>query len=373
MKKLVMLAMLSGLLMASIVSAQIYPSGMVGYWKFDGDLTDQLGMYDGTIGPYGSYTDGLINQGLYCAPGCSNPYAARVDNFPNLDSFTVEAWIKPSASPRQASLTVTKWQDTGSYNGYGFILFTNPEGSGYRFIFQLRDNTPDHNYISISSPSTYSYDNWHHVVAIRDYGNEVKLFVNGEEVANALDTIGSIENEQALYFHGFTSGGCGWDMSAITMDEVALYDRVLYEAEIQQHYQDGLQGLGYGIVVVPVSIDIIPRGLIKINPRGGGLIPVVILTDNTFDATNVDPATVLFGASVIKAAPVDVVLKDVDGDGDTDMILHFITQETGIQCGDTSAFLTGKTFDGVPIEGSDSIKTAGCGLRRLPYYELGNR
>jgi hypothetical protein len=334
---------------------------MVGYWKFDGDLTDELGMCDGTIGPYGSYTDGLINQGLYCATGCSNPYAARVDNFPNLDSFTVEAWIKPSASPWQASLTVTKWQETGYYNGIGFIIFTEPQGAGYRFSFTICDGT---NSISIASPSTYSYDNWHHVVAIRDHGNEVKLFVNGEEVANALDTVGSIENGQALYFHGFTSGGCGWGMSAITMDEVAVYDRVLYKAEIQQHYQNGLQGLGYQVVVIPVSIDIIPRGLINIDSRRGGIIPVAILTDNTFDATAVDSATVLFGATVTKAAPIYAVLRDVDGDGDTDMILYFITHETGIQCGDTSASLTGKTFDGVPIKGSHSIKTV-CRLRRL--------
>ena len=55
-----------------------------------------------------------------------------------------------------------------------------------------------------------------------------------------------------------------------------------------------------------------------------------------------------------------VNIEDADGDGDLDLILHFKTQETGIQCGDTSAFLTGETFDGQAVEGSDSIKTAGC-------------
>jgi len=57
---------------------------------------------------------------------------------------------------------------------------------------------------------------------------------------------------------------------------------------------------------------------------------------------------------------VHAALEDVDGDGDTDMILHFKTQATGIKCGDTSASLTGETFGGQMIEGSDSIRTVRC-------------
>jgi len=97
------------------------------------------------------------------------------------------------------------------------------------------------------------------------------------------------------------------------------------------------------------------------------VIPVAILTTSMaagesvdFDATTVDPTTVLFGATGSEAAPVQSALEDVDLDGDTDMILHFDTQDTGIVCGDTSASLTGETFSGQAIEGSDSIKTVGC-------------
>ena len=87
---------------------------------------------------------------------------------------------------------------------------------------------------------------------------------------------------------------------------------------------------------------------------------MAILTTDSFDATTVDPTTVLFGSTGTESAPVHSALEDVNGDGDNDLILHFNTQATGIQCGDTSASLTGETFSGQEIQGSDSIKTVGC-------------
>jgi hypothetical protein len=70
--------------------------------------------------------------------------------------------------------------------------------------------------------------------------------------------------------------------------------------------------------------------------------------------------TVRFGAIGTEAAPVQSALEDVDGDGVIDLILHFSTQATGIRCGDASASLTGETFTGQMIQGSDSISTVGC-------------
>ena len=113
--------------------------------------------------------------------------------------------------------------------------------------------------------------------------------------------------------------------------------------------------------VLQVDIDVKPGSFPNsINPRSEGLIPVAILTMDTFDATTVDPTTVLFGATGTEAVPVHSALEDVDGDGDTDIILQFKTEATGIQCGDTSASLTGQTIRGQTIAGSDSIKTVGC-------------
>jgi hypothetical protein len=115
------------------------------------------------------------------------------------------------------------------------------------------------------------------------------------------------------------------------------------------------------LAVQQIIIDIKPGNFPNsINPKSKGKIPVAILTTDSFDATTVDSTTVLFGTTGTEAAPVQSALEDVDGDGDTDMILHFNTQDTGIACGDASASLTGETFGEQMIEGSDSINTVGC-------------
>jgi hypothetical protein len=108
--------------------------------------------------------------------------------------------------------------------------------------------------------------------------------------------------------------------------------------------------------VKTVLIDIKPGSYPNsINPGSQGRIPVAILTNETFDATTVDPTTVKFGPK--NAAAVHSAIEDVDHDGELDMILHFKTQETGIEPGDTEATLTGKTYGGISIEGTDTIRT----------------
>ena len=118
----------------------------------------------------------------------------------------------------------------------------------------------------------------------------------------------------------------------------------------------------FDVEISPFSlIDIKPEGVPNsINPRSNGVIPVAILTHAEFAASSVDPATVRFGATGTEATAVHSALEDVDGDGDTDMILHFRTQDTRIACGATIAFLTGRTFGGQVIQGSDSVVTRGC-------------
>lgn len=110
-----------------------------------------------------------------------------------------------------------------------------------------------------------------------------------------------------------------------------------------------------------VEIDIKPGSDPNaINPRSKGVIPVAILTTESFNAQIVDPSTVQFGPNGAGIGDRSAHLQDVNEDGDLDLVLHFRTQQTGIACGDTTAFLTGETFVSTPIQGSQNIVTVGC-------------
>jgi hypothetical protein len=131
---------------------------------------------------------------------------------------------------------------------------------------------------------------------------------------------------------------------------------------VQDHYiftYDPIPGATTLALVTP--IDIKPGSdPNSINPRSKGVIPIAILTTDTFDATTVDPLTLLFAPNNAVEAHGQGHVEDADGDGDLDLMLHFNTQDTGIACGDTEASLSGATFDGTLITGSDSIVTVGC-------------
>jgi probable HAF family extracellular repeat protein len=184
---------------------------------------------------------------------------------------------------------------------------------------------------------------------------------------NDLGQIVGAYQDASFRLHGFR-----WDAGVVTtIDVPGAQSDVVWginnRSQIVGAYADAEQ-MVHGFIATPipkspltVTIDIKPGSdPAPINPKSQGKIPVAILTTDTFDATTVNAASVRFGATGIEAAPVQVAVEDVNGDGRPDLLLDFNTQDTGIQCGETSAFLTGKTFSGQAIQGSDSIVTVGC-------------
>lgn len=115
---------------------------------------------------------------------------------------------------------------------------------------------------------------------------------------------------------------------------------------------------------ISVAIDIKPRGdPNSINPNSGGKIPVAILSAANFDApSQIDRASLTFGPTGNEESLVSCSSKSKDFNRDRllDLICHFDAVQAGFQCGDTDGILRGQTEDGVPIEGSDTVRIAPC-------------
>lgn len=109
-----------------------------------------------------------------------------------------------------------------------------------------------------------------------------------------------------------------------------------------------------------VGIDIKPGAFPNsINLGSNGVVPVAILSTQTFDARQVDPASVqLAGAHVkVKGNGTPIAdLKDVNGDGRMDLVVQVTTNAMELTSGDVRAYLTGKLFNGTPVIGVDSIR-----------------
>jgi hypothetical protein len=104
--------------------------------------------------------------------------------------------------------------------------------------------------------------------------------------------------------------------------------------------------------VVDISIDIKPGGNPNsINLKSKGVVPVAVMTTDDFDASTINPETVLFAA----VAAVRWTEEDVDVDGDLDLLFHFKTQELNLDKDSTEATLTGITYDGQAIGGTGRV------------------
>ena len=123
--------------------------------------------------------------------------------------------------------------------------------------------------------------------------------------------------------------------------------------------------------IVFVEIDIKPGSFPNsVNFKSKGVLPVAILTTDTFDATTVDPGTVIFDIFEINGStsPIRCAIEDVDGDGDLDLVCHFSIPDIDKKCQGivdgrvvhATGQILAETFDGLPIQGQDSIRWVQC-------------
>lgn len=114
---------------------------------------------------------------------------------------------------------------------------------------------------------------------------------------------------------------------------------------------------------VPQSIDLKPGSNPNcVNPDSRGRVAVAIFSTDDFDATQVDPDTVQFsGAGALRCKLEDALMEGptwvFTQDGLLDLVCHFRTRQVGwpadgSDCGTLE--LTGESFDGTPIQGTDT-------------------
>jgi hypothetical protein len=254
MKKRLFLGMLLTICVVIItfVFSQFYPGGMISYWKFDEG--EGIIAYDSVNGNHvdinsTTWDDGQVNGALRFH-GMYDGYIKVTDigtQFGGRGSFSVETWIKPEECCR---------------HNYFFCLgdVVNPSrGVNIGYFPYTLGYRGGGGQASASIPIELNV--WHHIAITYD-GLNVKVFQDGIEVISVTDTW-SIATNPDLWI--------GWPDTFYIfdgiVDEYAIYDRLLTEEEIQQHYHDGL---GYEVECVPP-----PAGMVSWWPGDGDADDIV--------------------------------------------------------------------------------------------------
>jgi hypothetical protein len=182
---------------------------------------------------------------------------------------------------------------------------------------------------------------------------------------------------------GSTLGATGWGDNTLysfkfeySATALKVYVNDIPEIAITGDFPNGRiafynfsQGLvdynSYMVVVVNVGIDIKPGSYPNcFNSNGNGVIPVAILGSETFDVSQIDPATVeLAGMAIRMVGKADKLLahiEDVSGpdgipDGFADLVVQIQDQDGVFEQGNGTATVTGLLLDGRSFEGSDEI------------------
>jgi len=342
------------LLKAFTTSCADAPAGLVSWWPGDGNANDIQGGNNGTLQNGATFVPGLVSQ-AFSLDGVND--FIDIANFSALDgsnSATFEFWINLHAIPSDpqcnsgscASVLFSKNDFVLALSIHHTLAIEVSRGNGVNW------GSPSH---TLSDGTLTGLNQWNHVAVVVQ-GTTDEVYINGALVSSKMQDESAFANFSGLVLGSAFSGS--YLFLNADLDEVSIYNRALTAAEVQAIYSAGSAGK---CKITTVQIDIKPGAFPnRLNPKSKGVIPVTILSTASFDATTVDPLSVRFGPAGATEAHNKGHLGDVDGDGDQDVLLHFKTQQTGIQCGDTSASLAGSTFSGKAIKGTDSIQTVGC-------------
>ena len=212
------------------------PSGLVGWWRGDGNALDSVGTNHGVWTGAAAYAPGQAGQ-AFSFNGSGSvvqiPDSPALDFDPN-GAFTVELWTYYNANIQSYYLLTKEsyyWPGNSPqpYVSLQYQLGINAYGGGIYFL------TLQH---EVATQTPLPPNAWSHLAATCD-GSTLCLYLNGQLVATAPGSLGASNNGP------LTLGGTlpvGSPSFGGALSEISLYQRALSAGEIQSIYAAGSAG-----------------------------------------------------------------------------------------------------------------------------------
>ena len=278
-----------GIVLVVLVWMGSAQAAVVGYWNFDGQVSDQSGnglngtlvgdaQYDPSVPAQIAGGQSILLDGSGDYVGLGNPAAL---NFGTGD-WTVAGWIRTTQTGN--SNRGTLYSNGGDDGGGIRCTLTHNEGNDNTLDVLVDDNS---NKVQPRTATLTNDDTWHHIVGIRQ-GDAVAVYVDGKlEESKALPVGYNLSgmSQKPAYIgtgHSQASGNLIKQLDG-RADDVAVWDVALPHAAVQ-----GLANGTYGPMNAPetapppalpapfttlvdfISIDIGPNGQ-RVEPGAVGL------------------------------------------------------------------------------------------------------
>jgi hypothetical protein len=253
--------------------------GLTSYWTLDELVTGTYGDSVDSNHGVGAVSPvpgtGIVNgaQGFNRASGTGiNVPADASFDWSETENFSIEFWMKGMAGVTCDGTAISDNEvmigrdDSSSDLHWWLGCVRNTRAA--RFMLQATNNES----VQLDGGPALDDELWHHIVGVRDAdNNRVLLYVDSIEV-DRVDT--------AVFTAGFDSASAFLSLGWLNLnpffrfngylDEVAIYDRVLTDAEITQHY-NGRLGESYcgTLARYALTMNTAGTGAGSVNPAGG--------------------------------------------------------------------------------------------------------
>ncbi|MGD2049641.1 MAG: GDSL-type esterase/lipase family protein, partial [Chloroflexota bacterium] len=262
-----------------VCAADTCPAGMISYWRLDDNsgstAADSYDSHPGTLFDGPTWTgSGIVNGALTFDGNNDRVQVASSTDFDIATdgSFSAFTWFKKSTdcgtnagSQNEVMLDRTYPGNHGS-NTWWFGCGKDDDKLTIMFFPASKDAASEDGIIR--STTTVDNGQWHHGGWVYDgQANELRLYLDGQlQGTDQITLTADFDSTNPLCIGGYdVDGTCDTYEFNGTLDEVAVYNRALSLAEIQDQYNNG-SGKDYcGAPAATGSITIVK----DTNPAGG--------------------------------------------------------------------------------------------------------
>ncbi len=228
---------------------------LISYWQLNGDLTDYQGGYHGQTTTSLKDTTAMVAGGKVFTPDTrTNSYFMSVNDngqydFAANEGFSISLWFYSKGNYEsfgEPNNQVFMARGTVAENTFFWLTGVAP-GYSNKVFWQIKPkNIPAANYTTLWSNSSVINNQWNHLVVTYDgIGKVIALYLNGSKTTQSFN-YGSAgfegDGDDQLDIGYWSAHPSNLYPLNGAMDDIFVYGKAMTNAEVNEAYQDGLNG-----------------------------------------------------------------------------------------------------------------------------------